>query len=69
MLPPLLVYPLKIRMAQEPAMARILSPTLRLRVRRSFWSKRGHGSLTIRLRMLCKMLRMTTLWKFPINSG
>jgi hypothetical protein len=62
MAPPLLVDALKIRMPQQSPAAWILLPAPPLQIRRSLRSKRAHGSLTIRLQMLCKSLRMTTLW-------
>jgi hypothetical protein len=49
-------------MPKETATAKILPPGWRIRVWSSLRSRRGHGSLTIRRRMLCKSLRMTTLW-------
>src|ERR1700758_4856970 len=62
MAPPLLVDALETRMPQQSPAAWILLPALPLQIRRSLRSKRAHGSLTIRLQMLCKSLRMTTLW-------
>jgi hypothetical protein len=69
MAPPLLVDPLEIGMPQQSPAARILLPSLPLQIRRSLGSKRAHGSLTIRLRMLCKSLRMTTLWDPRARPG
>src|SRR4029077_1042302 len=69
MAPPLLVDALEIRMPQQSPAAWILLPALPLQIRRSLRSKRAHGSLTIRLQMLCKSLRMTTLWDPRTRPG
>ena len=75
----MLVDPLEIRMPQQASTAWILLPGLPPverrasrasdRVLRSLRSKRAHGSLTIRLQMLCKSLRMTTLWDPRTRPG